>query len=200
MKSFAVYGASDDLVEQEADSKPFEETGEPRSFAFVAGRKALHVTVAFDGKRGWLITTALDDDEEEGALPFDVRIVQEKYSPKLIVDNAREPVSVMSGDRRIALIDPGGGDVSASTPGTNREHFGIRCRTSETGASWIMAKGHKVGPFETLVEAEKSARKKNRLAAERAPDLHFSAERVDVNGWGHCVERAALRTDGGTDG
>jgi hypothetical protein len=54
-----------------------------------------------------------------------------------------------------------------------------------------MPKGHQVGPFETIAEAEKSARKKNKLAAEKAPDLHFTAERVNVNGWGQCVERAA---------
>lgn len=35
MKSFAIYGASDDLVEQQADGKPHDETGQPRSFAFV---------------------------------------------------------------------------------------------------------------------------------------------------------------------
>lgn len=35
MKSFAIYGASDDLVEQEADGKSYDETSQPRSFSFL---------------------------------------------------------------------------------------------------------------------------------------------------------------------
>lgn len=79
---------------------------------------------------------------------------------------------------------------------SEREFFGIRCTSSRTGESWIMLRGHKVGPFDTLLEAEKSARKKNGHAAEKAPDLSFSAERVDVNGWGQCVERKATQLEG----
>ena len=108
MKSFAIYGASDDLVEQEVDGQPFDETGQPRSFAFVAGTKTLHAKLSFAGKvgTGWKLSIELQDDTESGDLPFDVRIVQEKYSPKLIVDNVREPVSVMSRGKRIALLEP----------------------------------------------------------------------------------------------
>lgn len=108
MKSFAIYGASDDLVEQEADGKPHDETGQPRSFSFVAGTKALHAKMSFSGKigTGWKLTVELQDEHEAGELPFSVRIVQERYSPKLIVEHATEPVAVMSRCKRIAIIDP----------------------------------------------------------------------------------------------
>jgi hypothetical protein len=52
-----------------------------------------------------------------------------------------------------------------------------------------MRGGHQVGPFETKEEAEASARKKNKLASERAPDLFFEAAQIDVDGWGHPIER-----------
>jgi hypothetical protein len=108
MKSFAIYGASDDLVEQEADGKPHDETGQPRSFSFVAGEKALHAKLSFSGKigTGWKLTVELQDESEAGDLPFDVRIVQERYSPKLIIENARVPVAVMSRCKRVAMVLP----------------------------------------------------------------------------------------------
>lgn len=108
MKSFAIYGASDDLVEQQADGKGHDETGQPRSFSFVAGTKALHAKLSYNGKigTGWKLTIELQDEGERGDLPFDVRIVQERYSPKLIVDNASVPVAVMSRAKRVALIEP----------------------------------------------------------------------------------------------
>ena len=108
MKSFAVYGASDDLVEQEVDGKPFDETGQPKRFTFLASGKALVVRVGYDGKvgTGWKLAVELKDEDEKGELPFDVRIVQENYSPKLIVENAREKVAVMCGTKIIGHLDP----------------------------------------------------------------------------------------------
>jgi hypothetical protein len=106
MKSIAIYGASDDLVEIEADGKPLDETSQPRSFAFVAGTKSLHAKFSYNGKigTGWKLSIELSDPSEQGSLPFDVRIVQERYSPKLIIENAREPVAVMSRSKRVALL------------------------------------------------------------------------------------------------
>lgn len=105
---FAIYGASDDLVEQEIDDKPHDETGQPRSFVFLAGTKSLHATMSFKGKKGtgWKLSVELQDDSEEGALPFDVSIVQERYSPKLVVRATTEPVHVVSGSKKLAVLTP----------------------------------------------------------------------------------------------
>lgn len=42
-KSFAIYGHSDDLVEQEINGEQHDETGQPKSFAYeaIAGPYAL---------------------------------------------------------------------------------------------------------------------------------------------------------------
>lgn len=61
MKSFAIYGASDDLVVQEADGKPYEETGQPKSFTFHEGSKALHAKLSYNGK------ISAHDEEGKGA-------------------------------------------------------------------------------------------------------------------------------------
>lgn len=130
MRSFAIYGASDDLVEQEGDGKPHDETGQPRSFSFVTGTKALHAKLSYSGKigTGWKLTLELQDEHEDGALPFDVRIVQERYSPKLIVDNARVPVAVMSRSKRVAVLEPG--------PVVAREITGPRPERPAKGDDW----------------------------------------------------------------
>jgi hypothetical protein len=106
MNSFAIYGASDDLVEQEADGKPRDETGQPRSFTFLAGPKSLHAKLSYNGKvgTGWKLSVELRDEDEKGDLPFDVRIVQERYSPKLIVENATAMVTVMCGAKVVGTL------------------------------------------------------------------------------------------------
>lgn len=93
MTTIGIYGASDDLTEIEVDGKPFEEFGEPRSFVFSSEGKSLTVDIEHDGKRGWLLTTCIDDESEDGDLPFRVAIVQEKYSPKLEVTVTGAPVT-----------------------------------------------------------------------------------------------------------
>jgi hypothetical protein len=106
--TFAIYGASDDLVEQELDGKGHDETGQPRSFVFLSGTKSLHAKLSYNGKKGtgWKLTVELQDEDEKGDLPFDVAIVQERYSPKLVVTAGREPVSVVSGSKKIATLTP----------------------------------------------------------------------------------------------
>lgn len=105
---FAIYGASDDLVEQEIDDKAHDETGQPRSFVFIAGTKSLHAKLSYNGKRGtgWKLTVELQDESEDGSLPFDVSIVQERYSPKLVVRAINQPVTVVSGSKKLATLAP----------------------------------------------------------------------------------------------
>jgi hypothetical protein len=92
MTMIGIYGASDDLVEVEIDRKPWEEFSEPHSFTFTAAGKALHVDVEHDGKRGWKLSTVLDDEKEEGSLPFSVSIHQRNYSPLVLIQVHAEPV------------------------------------------------------------------------------------------------------------
>lgn len=87
MVSIEVYGASDDLVEIEIDGKPFEELSEPNTIKFVAADKILTVDIKHSGSRGWQLTATIDDDTEEGELPFRVRLVQHRYSPKFIIES-----------------------------------------------------------------------------------------------------------------
>lgn len=95
MKTIVLYGASDDLVELEIDGGTREELSEPSAFVFTAGGKSLHAELAHDGKFGWRITVAIDDDKESGSLPFTVRIEQEAYSPKLVVEVTTVPVTLI---------------------------------------------------------------------------------------------------------
>lgn len=108
MKSFAIMGYSDDVVCLEVDGALVDEKSQPCSISFVAGGKALHAKISFSGKNGtgWKISVELQDDSEEGSLPFTTRIVQENYSPKLIVEFATEPVSVMCRNKLIGTIEP----------------------------------------------------------------------------------------------
>ena len=86
-RTFAVYGASDDLVELEIDGKAFDELGEPNELVFSAGTKALHVRVAHDGRRGWTAEVRIEDESEEGDLPFKVTVEQRNYSPLVLVES-----------------------------------------------------------------------------------------------------------------
>lgn len=106
--TFAVYGASDDLVVQELDGKGYDETSPPTSFMFVAGTKTLHARVSFDGKKGsgWKVSTELQDDTEKGDLPFMVTVVQHNYSPKLVVQAVDGPVNVFARSKKIATLHP----------------------------------------------------------------------------------------------
>jgi len=108
MNSFGIYGASDDLVELEADGKPHDELSPPKSFLFIAGAKSLHVRLSYNGKHGtgWKLSIELQDESERGDLPFDVRIVQERYSPKLTVENVREPVRIVTGTKSLGTLMP----------------------------------------------------------------------------------------------
>lgn len=94
MSTIGIHGASDDLVEIEIDGKPWEELSEPRSFVFTACGKSLLVDIEHDGKRGWTISTCIEDDSESGGLPFAVSIGQRNYSPLLVVHPGREPVTM----------------------------------------------------------------------------------------------------------
>jgi hypothetical protein len=90
MRTIGIYGASDDLVEIEVDGKPHAELGalnKAQSFVITAKEKTLHAAVAHDGKRGWTITTSIDDDTERGDLPFRVELRQRDYSALLLVSS-----------------------------------------------------------------------------------------------------------------
>jgi hypothetical protein len=89
-KSIAIYGASDDLATIEVDGTAWEEQGETANYVFTCDGKSLHVHI--EHGRGWSITTRIEDESEEGALPFDVALVQHKYSPKLVVTARDKPV------------------------------------------------------------------------------------------------------------
>lgn len=85
MTQIAISGYSDDIVSIEINGKDFDEEREPNEFIFSSDGKALHANIAH-GRHGWEITTRIEDESEEGDLPFKVAIVQEKYSPKLVID------------------------------------------------------------------------------------------------------------------
>lgn len=106
--AFAISGYSDDIVSIEIDGKADDELPQPKSFAFICGTKSLHVSMSFKGKKGtgWKLSTELQDDTEEGDLGFDVAIVQEKYSPKLVVRATTAPVSVVQGSKKLATLTP----------------------------------------------------------------------------------------------
>lgn len=110
MNSIAIYGASDDLVEIEVDGKPHEELSPPKSFAFTSGTKTLHARLSYDGKKGtaWKLTIELQDEGEEGDLPFDVAIVQERYSPKLIVTAKKALITVHASKLGVLTLKPEG--------------------------------------------------------------------------------------------
>ncbi len=98
MTTIGIYGASDDLTTIELDGKPWDELGEEEDLMFTAAGKTLHVHVEH-GKRGWSIATSIDDETEEGDLPFKVALVQHHYSPKLLVTVGEEPVTFIWNGR-----------------------------------------------------------------------------------------------------
>lgn len=106
--TFAISGYSDDIVSIEIDGRSHDEMSQPKSFAFICGTKSLHVSMSFKGKKGtgWKLSVELQDDTEEGDLGFDVAIVQEKYSPKLVVTSVAAPVTVVQGSKTLATLKP----------------------------------------------------------------------------------------------
>lgn len=108
MNTFAISGHSDDIVVQEIDGKPNDETGQPRSFAFICGTKSLHAKLSYNGKKGtgWKLAVELQDDEEKGELGFAAVIRQEGHSPKLVVQATHAPVSVVMGSKKLATLMP----------------------------------------------------------------------------------------------
>lgn len=90
MKSIGIYGASDDLATIEVDGKAWDEQGSSEDYVFTAEQKSLHVHIEH-GRGGWSISTRIEDDSEEGELPFDVALVQHNYSPKLVVTPRKVP-------------------------------------------------------------------------------------------------------------
>lgn len=68
--------------------------------------------------------------------------------------------------------------------------YGIQCTALDTGRVWVVQRGHKTGPFETLAEAEKSAKKKNRIAKEKGVPMQFAAVPCDVDPWGLPIAKA----------
>lgn len=93
MSTIAINGASDDLVEIEVNGRAWDELSEPKHFTILGGSKGLEVSIEHDGKRGWVLSTVLIDETEEGDLPFRASIVQEHYSPKLVIEHDR-PITV----------------------------------------------------------------------------------------------------------
>jgi len=92
--SIGIYGASDDLATIELDGEAWEEQGEKANYVFIADSKRLLVHIEH-GRSGWAITTRIEDESEEGDLPFDVALVQHNYSPKLVVTAKSVPVTFL---------------------------------------------------------------------------------------------------------
>lgn len=123
--TFAICGYSDDIVSIEIDGKADDEMGQPKSFGFICGTKSLHVSMSFKGKKGtgWKLSVELQDDTEEGDLGFDVAIVQEKYSPKLVVKATTAPVSVVCGSKKLATLMPLVAVKEVAIPGSSVAAF-----------------------------------------------------------------------------
>ena len=76
------------------------------------------------------------------------------------------------------------------------EHYGILLQARDTGHESVMLRGHQVGPFDTLAEAERSAKKKNRIAKTKGVPFVFSAVPVDVNPWGQPIAKVPHANEG----
>lgn len=116
MKTFEVSGYSDDIVGYSIDGKAEDEKSPPCTFTFTAEGKALSATMAFTGKKGtgWKLSIELQDEKESGDLPFDVSIVQNAYSPSLLVTAKRGTTTVLCRSKVVASLSNGTSPTDAT--------------------------------------------------------------------------------------